>query len=99
MEKEKGKRSKDLSSKPASASGKFSKQAPPPPSLPLVDVRELPFPEQAPRRQILSVRPSTYIRFVEKTAEELEELVEYDMDPEVCICLYFTILLVSNLLY
>ena len=77
MEKVKG-------SKLASASGKFSKQAPPPPSLPQVDVREIPFPEQPPRRQILSVRPPTYIRFVEKTAEELEELVEYDMDPEVC---------------
>ena len=97
MEKEKGKRSKDLSSKPASASVKFSKQAPHPPSLPLVDVRELPFPEQAPRRQIFSVRPSTYIRFVEKTVEELAELIECDMDPEVCLCSYFTILLVSLL--
>ena len=98
MEKEKGKHSKDLSSKPASASGKFSKQAPPPPFLPLVDVRELPFSEQA-SRQILFVRLSTYIRFVEKTAEELEELVECDMDPEVCFCSYFTNLLVSSLLY
>lgn len=54
-------------------------QAPPPVALPKVNVETLAvFPECADFFRL----PPSYIKFVEKTSEELDEEVEYDMDEE-----------------